>query len=162
MAKFMIGVTGRFMKMYTDCRRNALVLIAACVFLSEYPAGQVIAAEPQARRMIVTSAAFARAGNGAARLIVRRIPDLGRYVWVQLYADGVAIANIGYGQTYEGVLPPGRHVLSVLPTPDPKWPTPWPLVLDVRSGQTYTFTAIGNSGHLILKAPGGLEIPRGR
>jgi hypothetical protein len=75
---------------------------------------------------------------------------------------GVALANIGYGRTYEGFLPSGRHVLSVLPTPHPKWPTPWQMVLDVRSGQTYTFTAMGNSGHLVLKAPGGLEIPHGR
>jgi hypothetical protein len=79
-----------------------------------------------------------------------------------LYVDGVWAAAIGYGSTYEGFLAPGRHVLSVLPTPSPKWPAPWGMILDVRSGETYSFTAQGYSGHLILEPPGGPERPRGR
>jgi len=100
--------------------------------------------------------------EGAARLIVRRDPGLGNYLIVHLRVDGVLVATIGYGRTYEGFLPPGRHVLSLLPTPNPKWPTPSAMILDVQSGQTYSFTALGDSGHLILEAPGGLERPRGR
>jgi len=73
-------------------------------------------------------------------------------VIVDLYVDGVAVPPIGYGRTYEGFLPPGRHVLSVLPTPSPKWSTPWQMTLDVRTGQTYSFTAMGDGGgHLILE-----------
>jgi len=100
--------------------------------------------------------------KGAARLVVRRIPDLGNFVYVDLYVDGVPVATIGYGRTYEGLLSPGRHVLSVVPTPNPKWPNPWEMTLDVRSGQTYSFTAEGDSGYLILRAPGGPERPRSR
>jgi hypothetical protein len=100
--------------------------------------------------------------NGAARLVIRRIPDLGKTVAVNLSIDGVPVAIILYGHTYEGFLSPGRHVLSVFPTPNPKYPNPWKMTLDARSGHTYTFTADGDSGHLILQAPGGPERPRGR
>jgi hypothetical protein len=124
--------------------------MTTCLFLSGYAANQAMSSDAQL-------------GRAPARLIIRRIPDLGNFVYVHLRVDGVPVAAIGYGQTYEGLLPPGRHVLSVLATPDPKWPTPSQMILDVRSGQIYNFTADGDgSGHLILRPPGGLQRVRGR
>ena len=150
------------METYSYGRRKALILMATCLFLSGYPAGQTINADPQPRRYAAAPSAFARPANGAARLIVRRVADLGNFLVIQLSVDGVPVALIGYGRAYEGFLTPGRHVLSLLPTPNPKWPTPWQMTLDVRSGQTYTFTAMGDSGYLVLRAPGEPELPRGR
>ena len=145
------------MKTYSYSSRNALILMTTCLlFLITYPASQAMSSD--AARLIVRQ----QPDEGAARLIVRRDPGLGNYLIVHLRVDGVLVATIGYGRTYEGFLPPGRHVLSLLPTPNPKWPTPSAMILDVQSGQTYSFTAIGNSGYLILEAPGGLERPRGR
>ena len=145
------------METYNYSSRNALILLTTCLlFLIAYPASQAMSSD--AARLIVRQ----QPDEGAARLIVRRDPGLGNFLIVHLHVDGVAVATIGYGRTYEGFLPPGRHVLSVLPTPNPKWPTPWAMILDARSGQTYSFTAMGDSGHLILEAPGGLERPRGR
>lgn len=150
------------MKTYSYSNRNALILMtASLLFFSGHTTSQA-SSNAQSRHAAVTRSVFVQPGRGAARLIVRRIADLGNYVYVNLYVDGVAVATIGYGSTYEGLLPPGQHVLSVLPTPDPKWPTPWEMPLDVRSGQTYSFTAEGDSGYLILTAPGGPERPRGR
>lgn len=156
----MTGEGGPIVKRYSNGRRNAAILMATCLFLSGYSASQAISADLQLRR--VARSAFSRPANGAARLIVRRDPGLGNFVWVQLSADGVVIANIGYGRTYEGFLPAGRHILSLLPAPNPKWRTPWQMTLDARSGQTYRFTAMGESGFLVLKARGGPEPPRGR
>jgi hypothetical protein len=152
------------MKTYTYSSRNALILMSTCLlFLSTYPASQAMSSDAQSRRAGVARFAVGQPVEGAGRLIVRRIPGLGNYLIVQLHVDGVAVANIGYGRTYEGFLSPGRHVLSLLPTPNPKWPTPSAMILDVQSGQTYSFTADGDgSGYLILKAPGGPERPRGR
>ncbi len=150
------------MKTYSYSGRNALILITCLLFLITYPVSQAMSSDAQSRRAGVAGSAVAQPVEGAARLIVRRLPGLGNFVYVDLYADGVWVAAIGYGRTYEGFLPPGRHVLSVLPTPNPKWPSPLGMILDVRSGQTYSFTAMGDSGHLILEAPGGLERPRGR
>jgi hypothetical protein len=90
--------------------------------------------------------------RGAARLIVYRIPTIGKFVIVHVYVDDVVVGTIGYGGTYEGFLKPGHHVLSVLATPRPKWRERPPTIVDVRSGQTYKFTAMGNGqGNLILR-----------
>ena len=119
--------------------------------------------EAQSRRAGAAGSAVGQPVQGAARLIVSRDPALGNFVIAHLRVDGVPVAAIGYGRTYEGFLPPGRHVLSLLPTPNPKWPTPSAMILDVRSGQTYTFTLIGDSGYLILLPPEvAQERPRGR
>jgi hypothetical protein len=150
------------MKTYSHSSRNALIVMTmSLLFFSGYAISEA-SSEAQSRRTAVKRSDFVQPVRGAARLIVRRIPDLGNFVYVDLYVDGVAVATIGYGSTYEGLLPPGRHVLSVLPTPNPKWPRPWEMTLDVRSGHTYTFTAEGDSGYLTLRAPGGPERPRGR
>jgi hypothetical protein len=151
------------MKTYSYSSRNALILMTTCLlFLITYAASQPMSSNAQSRRGGVAESAVVQPVEGAARLIVRRLPGLGNYLVVNLYIDGVPVASIGYGHTYEGFLPPGRHVLSVLPTPNPTWPTPLGMILDVRSGQTYSFTAMGDSGYLILEAPGGPERPRGR
>jgi hypothetical protein len=153
--KFMTGGNKTIMKRYIYRSRKAFILMAMCaLFLSEYAASQAMGSEAQSRRVAVTRSAFAQTVKDPGRLIIRRIPNLGYNVIVDLYVDGDPVAPILYGHTYEGVLPAGRHVLSVLPTPAPKWRTPWQMItLDVRNGQTYTFTAMGDgSGHLILKS----------
>jgi hypothetical protein len=156
--KFMIGVQDH-MKTHSH---NALILMTtSLLFFSGYAASEA-SSSAQSRRAAVKGSGVVQPVRGGARLIIRRSPDLGNYVHVNLYVDGVAAATIGYGSTYEGLLPPGRHVLSVVATPNPKWPNPWEMTLDVRSGQTYSFTAEGDSGYLILRAPGGPERPRGR
>ena len=142
------------MKTYSYTNRNALILMTTCLlFLSIYGTGQAMSSEAQSRRGAIASSASVRPVRDDARLIIRRIPNLGYNVIVDLYVDGVAVAPIGYGRTYEGFLPSGRHVLSVLPTPSPKWPSEaWQMTLDVRKGQTYSFTAMGDgSGHLVLQ-----------
>jgi hypothetical protein len=146
------------MKTYSHTIRKAVILMTACLFLGGYALRQATGADLQPRRTTVARSVLAQ----PARLVVWRFASLGNFVWVDLNIDGVPVANIGYGATYEGFLTPGQHVLSVLPTPDPKWITPWQMILDVRAGQTYAFTAIGYSGNLILQPPGLPEIPRGR
>jgi len=150
------------MKIYSYSGRSALTLITtSLLFFSGYATSQA-SSHAQSRRAALKRSDFMQPVRGSAPLIVRRLADLGNYVWVDLYVDGVAVGSIGYGSSYEGLLAAGRHVLSVLPTPNPKWPTPWEMTLDVRSGQTYTFTAEGDSGYLTLRPPSGPERPRGR
>ena len=89
--------------------------------------------------------------GGTARFMVYRIPTMGRFVVVQIYVDNAMVGSIGYGSTYDGVLKPGHHVLSVLATPRSKWGGRPPTNVDVQGGQTYRFTAVGdNNGNLIL------------
>jgi hypothetical protein len=150
------------MKTYSNRRRHVLILMTTCLFLGGYTAGQAMSSDAQSRRIALLQSGRVQPVNDASRLIIWRDPGLGFFVYVNLYIDGVPVTPIGYGRSYEGFLSPGRHVLSVLPSPDPKWRTPWQMTLDARSGRTYAFTAIGNSGYLILRPPGLPELPRGR
>ena len=144
------------MKTYSKLSRSALTLMVTCLLLfSGYTVSQA-SSDLQSRRTTVKGSAFVQSASGPARLIIERVANLGNFVYVDLQIDGVPVGAIGYGTSYEGFLPPGRHLLSVLATPNPKWLTRWETTLDVRSGQTYRLTAEGGySGDLILVAPGG-------
>jgi hypothetical protein len=139
------------MKTYCSRTRNALVLIATCLFLSGYTANQAMSSDAQSGRAAVAGPASVRPVNGGARLIIHRLADLGNNLIVRLWIDDVAVASIAYGHTYEALLPPGRHVISVLATPNPRWKIPWQMTLNAQKGQTYNFTARSDgSGQLIL------------
>jgi hypothetical protein len=147
------------MKRDSHSNRNVWITITTCLLLlSGYATSQAMSFDAQSGRTPI----LVQRVSGAARLIIRRIPDLGKAVNINLSIDGVPVATIAYGQTYRGSLTPGLHVLSVFPTPNPKWPTPSEMTLDAKSGHTYTFTVISDSGHLVLLPPGAPEPPRSR
>jgi hypothetical protein len=105
---------------------------------------QTMGAEPRSSHAVAPK-------QTPARLIIRRMPNLGFNVIVQLSIDGRQTATLGYGHTYQGSLIPGRHVLAVLATPRSRSPIPWEMPLNVQSGHTYIFTATGGpSGNLVL------------
>ena len=132
------------MKTHDYSSRSAILLLVVSLFFSAFVAGHAIAAEPRSPHAAAPSQA-------PARLVIRRMPNLGFNVIVQLWIDGEPATPIGYGHTYEGFLAPGHHVLAVLASPNPRSPIPWQLPLDARSGQTYGFTAVTDgSGNLIL------------
>ena len=132
------------MKTHNYSTRSVILLLAVSLFFSAFVAGEAVGAEPRSPHAVAPSRA-------PARLIIRRNPNLGSNVIVRLWIDGQPARSIGYGHTYEGFLAPGHHVLAVLASPNPRWPVPWRLPLDVRSGQTYGFTAVTDgSGTLIL------------
>jgi hypothetical protein len=133
------------MKAYSYSTRGAILLLMAWVSFSAFAGGQVFGVDPRPPH------AVAQPAKAPAHLIIRRNPNLGFNVIVRLWIDGQPAASIGYGHTYDGFLAPGHHVLAVLASPSPRWPVPWQLPLDVRSGQTYGFTAVTDgSGNLIL------------
>ena len=80
--------------------------------------------------------AFTRSEDNA-RLIVARVANFGTLNFLNLFVDGVYVANLGYLRSYEAALPPGRHVLSV--TPQQEYCTH--TIVDAKPGQTYAFTA---------------------
>lgn len=107
-----------------------LVMIAiACSFA----AGTVIQAqEPKVNP----------ASDDNARLIVTRAPNFGTLEFVNLFVDGVRVADLGYNQTYDAILRPGQHVISMTTNPDIDVNTPSPIYVSARPGRTYAFTAV--------------------
>ena len=107
-----------------------LVMIAiACSFA----AGAVI----QAQEPKVNSAS-----GDNARLVVTRAANFGTLEFVNLFVDGVQVADLGFNQTYDAILPPGQHVISMTTTPDIYENIPSPIYVSARPGQTYAFTAV--------------------
>src|SRR5438445_7032384 len=132
------------MKTHSYSPRSVILLVMALLFVNAFAAGQAMGADPRSPHAVAPSQA-------PARLVIRRMPNMGFNVIVQLWIDGQQTATLGYGHTYHGVLTPGRHVLAVLATPRSRSPIPWEMPLNVQSGQTYIFTATGgSSGDLIL------------
>jgi len=105
-----------------------LIMIAiACSFAASTPL--------QAGEARLNSASARSEDN--ARLIVARVGNFGTFNFLNLFVDGVYVANLGYLRSYEAVLPPGRHVLSV--TPELEYCTH--TIINAEPGMTYAFTA---------------------
>ena len=109
-----------------------LIMIAiACSF--------VASTSLQARETRSNSASTRFEDN--ARLIVARGAGLGTFENLNLFVDGVRVANLGFLRSYEAVLPPGRHVLSVSPSLEYCTHT----IVNAKPGRTYAFTAFWKS-----------------
>ena len=125
--------------MNNNCRRTLFLAMACLLCVAGYAGASTRATSGMA------------SDGGTARLIVYRIPTIGKFVIVQVYVDNVVVGGIPYGGTYEGFLKPGHHVLSALATPRPKYRERPPTIVNVRAGRTYRFTVMGNgSGNLVL------------
>jgi hypothetical protein len=127
--------------------RSAILLFIVSLFCGALVSGQAMGAEPRSPHAAVASQA-------PARLIIRRMPNLGFNIIVKLWIDGRPAGSIGYAHTYEGSLTPGRHVLGVLANRSLS-PVPWEMALNAQSGQTYIFSAGGSgSGNMVLYSGG--------
>ncbi len=93
---------------------------------------------------------LARTGNGSGRLIVQRAPNFGWNLAVHLQIDGRAVTNIVQGRRYDGLMPAGRHVLTVSAVPNNYFRPPTSTLLTVHSGHMYVFTALWNSDTVVL------------
>src|SRR6184192_919692 len=78
------------------------------------------------------------------RLIVLRTPNFGWNLALNLKIDGRTAANIVQGGRYDDFVPAGNHMLTVS------------AVLNVRSGQTYVFTATRQNTDSVVLVPAAL------
>jgi hypothetical protein len=116
-----------------------LIMIAiVCSFAASTPI--------QAREAKGNSAAASSGDN--ARLVVTRAATFGTFQYLNLSVDGVQVADLGLNQSYDAVLPPGQHVLSVSTTPQGYRRTP-PTQRRVTAepGETYAFTAFWKNSY---------------
>jgi len=83
-----------------------------------------------------------------ARLVVSRSANFGTFQYLNLFVDGVHVANLGLGQSYDAQLPPGQHVLSVSTTPQIYRRTPaTQRRVNLKPGETYAFTAFWKNSY---------------
>ena len=85
------------------------------------------------------------------RLIIWRIPGLGNDLIVGVTIDGRRVADITYGNHFETILSPGRHVVMVEAFPRPYQYEPYVITINVKPGELFNFTAKGGTSQLVLK-----------
>ena len=131
-----------------NCISGKLIMVAmACSFAASTPI--------QAR--------MARSNSGSARseddshLVVTRSANFGTFQYLILFVDGVHVADLGLNRSYDAVLPPGQHVLSVSTTPQIyRYTAPTQRRVNVEPGKTYAFTAFWkNYDEAYLEKNGG-------
>ena len=77
--------------------------------------GSFAVGAPVQARQLRSNSTSARADN--AYLIVNRAANFGTRESINLSVDGVQVAVLGLNESYEGVLGPGKHVLSMTTNP---------------------------------------------
>ena len=120
------------MKILSQVSGKLIMVAIACSFA---------ASTPIQARVPRSNSALARSQDDA-RLVVTRAANFGTFQYLNLFVDGVHVANLGLGQSYDALLPPGQHVLSVSTSPQIYRRTlPTQQRVNVEPDTTYTFTA---------------------
>ena len=105
------------------------------------------ASAPVQARVARSNSASARSKEDA-RLVVTRAANFGTFQFLILFVDGVQVADLGLGQSYDAVLPPGQHVLSVSTTPQIyRRVPPTQRRVNLESGETYAFTGFWKNSY---------------
>jgi len=81
-----------------------------------------------------TASAAAPASQNAAQLIIRRAPNMGTGLFLDVKIDGVRVGALSMGETYRGSLSPGQHVVSVILRPNQLNLSPTKKTLTVAKG----------------------------
>jgi hypothetical protein len=93
------------------------------------------------------AAIFAKTPAEGGRLLITRSPTLGRNVTITLRIDGQLAGSLGWGRSYDRSITPGRHILTASAT---RTGSAWQATLDVRPGQTYSYSAAYSVDRLVL------------
>jgi hypothetical protein len=120
------------MKILNHVSGKLIMVAIACSFAASAPI--------QAR--VARSHSASARSEGDARLVVTRAANFGTFQYLNLFVDGVHVADLGLGESYDALLPPGQHVLSVNTTPQIYRRTPpTQRRVTVEPDKTYAFTA---------------------
>ena len=128
----------------------SVLRLAICALLIASANQSVNASENKSSN--ASGAIFATSAADGGRLLIKRSPVLGTKVSITLTIDGKPAGLIRRGQTYDKCITPGRHVLVASPS---KAGSEWRTVLEVRPGQTYSYTASFNVDKLVLTPTSG-------
>src|SRR4030095_15803730 len=126
------------MKILNHVLGKLIMVAIACSFA---------ASTPVQARVARSNSALARSDDDA-RLVVITSANCGTFQFLILFVDGVHVADLGLDQSYEAVLPPGQHVLSVSTTPQGYRRTPpTRLRVNLEPGETYAFTGFWRNSY---------------
>ena len=98
--------------------------------------------------LAIVQPVLAAGSANTGHLTIKRSPTMGRNLSVTIRIDGKLGGLLSWHRTFETDLTPGRHSITAEPSRSVEY---WHGTVDVRPGQTYTYTAYYTVTRLILK-----------
>jgi uncharacterized lipoprotein YajG len=95
----------------------------------------------------------------SARLLVNRVANFGSDLVLVLSVDGKDVGNFTEGRSYSGYLSAGQHVITARVDPNMTGAGAARKTLNVKAGQTYSFTAGLSGGNMTLVKNQGQTVP---
>ena len=95
----------------------------------------------------------------SARLLVNRVANFGSDLSLVLSVDGTDVGSFTEGRNYSGYLSAGPHVITARVNPNLTGAGPAQKTLNVKAGQTYSFTAGLSGGKMTLVRNQGQTVP---
>ena len=121
--------------MKTGTKLFGIMIAIACSFAASTPI--------QAQEASSDSASASSDDN--ARLVVNRAANFGILESISVFIDGVQVADLELSQSYDAVLRPGQHVVSISMNPKTDGQKPTQRRVNAKPGKTYAFTAVWRS-----------------
>jgi hypothetical protein len=95
----------------------------------------------------------------SGHLIIDRVANFGSDLSLVVSVDGKDVGSFTEGRNYSGYLPAGQHVIVARVDPNQTGAPPARKTLDVKAGQTYSFTAGLSGGNMTLVKNQGQSVP---
>jgi hypothetical protein len=95
----------------------------------------------------------------SGHLLINRVPNFGSNMVLVVSVDGKDVGSFTEGRNYSGYLPAGQHVIVARVDPNQTGAGPARKTLNVKAGQTYSFTAGLSGGNMTLVRNQGQSVP---
>ena len=86
----------------------------------------------------------------SGQLLINRVANFGSNMSLVVSVDGKDVGSFTEGRSYSGYLPAGQHVITARVDPNQTGAGPARKTLNVKAGQTYSFTAGLSGGNMTL------------
>jgi hypothetical protein len=106
-----------------------------------------------------TNQASAPIPANSGHLLINRVANFGADLSLVVSIDGKDVGSFTEGRNYSGYLPAGQHVIIARVNPNLTGAGPAQKTLDVKAGQTYSFTAGLSGGKMTLVRNQGQSVP---
>jgi hypothetical protein len=115
--------------------------------------------------LILIGCATAQPGAATApppnsgRLLINRVANFGSNMALVVSVDGKDVGSFTEGRSYSGYLSAGQHVITARVDPNMTGAGAARKTLNVKAGQTYSFTAGLSGGNMTLVTNQGQTVP---
>jgi hypothetical protein len=106
-----------------------------------------------------TNQASAPIPANSGRLLINRVANFGSDLSLVVSVDGKDVGSFTEGRNYSGYLSAGQHVIVARVDPNQTGASPARKTLNVKAGQTYSFTAGLSGGNMTLVRNQGQTVP---